>query len=150
MLLSDVIHLDFNSSVPAFRKILIPSEKVLGCVFNQFCTTQILERIFTSDGIRVLHYEPDSKAQCMAWKRPISPGAKKFKINKQPVGLCLHFFGIWKARFWFTSLKRLKPLTAKFPYIWPNKEALKRILSSDEEVTGAVQNWLKTQPKPFF
>jgi hypothetical protein len=33
----------------------------------------------------------------------------------------------------------------------PMKEALRgRRFSSDEEVTGAVQNWLKTQPKNFF
>jgi hypothetical protein len=31
------------------------------------------------------------------------------------------------------------------------KEALRgRRFSSDEEVTGAVQNWLKTQTKNFF
>jgi hypothetical protein len=31
------------------------------------------------------------------------------------------------------------------------KEALRgRRFSSDEEVIGAVQNWLKTQPKNFF
>jgi hypothetical protein len=31
------------------------------------------------------------------------------------------------------------------------KEALRgRRFSSDEEVIGAVQNWLKTQPKTFF
>jgi hypothetical protein len=30
----------------------------------------------------------------------------------------------------------------------PMKEALR--FSSDEEVIGAVQNWLKTQPKNFF
>jgi hypothetical protein len=31
------------------------------------------------------------------------------------------------------------------------KEALRgRRFSSDEEVTGAVQNWLKTQQKTFF
>jgi hypothetical protein len=33
----------------------------------------------------------------------------------------------------------------------PMKEALiGRRLSSDEEVIGALQNWLKTQPKTFF
>jgi hypothetical protein len=33
----------------------------------------------------------------------------------------------------------------------PMKEALRgRSFSSDEEVIGAVQNWLKTQPKNFF
>jgi len=30
------------------------------------------------------------------------------------------------------------------------KEALRGRFSSDEEVIGAVQNWLKTQPKNFF
>jgi hypothetical protein len=30
------------------------------------------------------------------------------------------------------------------------KEALKGRFSSDEEVIGAVENWLKTQPKTFF
>jgi hypothetical protein len=31
------------------------------------------------------------------------------------------------------------------------KEALRGIIfSSDEEIIGAVQNWLKTQPKNFF
>jgi hypothetical protein len=33
----------------------------------------------------------------------------------------------------------------------PVKEAIRgRKFSSDEEVTGAVQNWLKTQPKELF
>jgi hypothetical protein len=33
----------------------------------------------------------------------------------------------------------------------PMKEALRgRRFSSDEEIIGAVQNWLKTQPKNFF
>jgi hypothetical protein len=33
----------------------------------------------------------------------------------------------------------------------PMKEALRgRRFSSNEEVIGAVQNWLKTQPKIFF
>jgi hypothetical protein len=30
------------------------------------------------------------------------------------------------------------------------KEAVRGRFSSDEEVTGAVQNWLKTQPKKLF
>jgi hypothetical protein len=32
----------------------------------------------------------------------------------------------------------------------PVKEALRRRFSSDEQVIGAVQNWLKTQPKKIF
>jgi hypothetical protein len=37
------------------------------------------------------------------------------------------------------------------PYVCPMKEALKgRRFSSNEEVIGTVQNWLKTQPKKLF
>jgi hypothetical protein len=44
----------------------------------------------------------------------------------------------------------VKPLT-DFHTFDPMKEALRgRRFSSDEEVTDAVQNWLKTQPKNFF
>jgi hypothetical protein len=32
----------------------------------------------------------------------------------------------------------------------PMKEALSGRFSSDEEVIGAVKNWLKTQPKNFL
>jgi hypothetical protein len=33
----------------------------------------------------------------------------------------------------------------------PMKKSLRgRSFSSDEDVIGAVQNWLKTQPKTFF
>jgi hypothetical protein len=32
----------------------------------------------------------------------------------------------------------------------PMKDALRGRFSSDEEDTGAVQNWLKMQPKNFF
>jgi len=32
----------------------------------------------------------------------------------------------------------------------PMKKALRERFSSDEEDTGAVQNWLKTQPKKMF
>jgi hypothetical protein len=32
----------------------------------------------------------------------------------------------------------------------PKKEALRERFSSDEEVTGMVQNWLKMLPKNFF
>jgi histone-lysine N-methyltransferase SETMAR len=40
---------------------------------------------------------------------------------------------------------------SNFHVFGPIKEALRgRRLSSDEEVTGAVQNWLKTQPKKFY
>jgi hypothetical protein len=40
---------------------------------------------------------------------------------------------------------------SNFHTFGPEKEALRgRRFSSDEEVIGAVQNWLKTQPKHFI
>jgi hypothetical protein len=33
----------------------------------------------TADETWLHHYEPETKAQSMAWKRPTSPVAKKFK-----------------------------------------------------------------------
>jgi hypothetical protein len=29
-------------------------------------------------------------------------------------------------RFWFISLQRVKPLTVRFPYVWPNERSSKR------------------------
>jgi hypothetical protein len=46
--------------------------------------SQFLERIVTADETWLHHYEPESKAQSMAWKHPTSPVAKKFKC--QPSG----------------------------------------------------------------
>jgi histone-lysine N-methyltransferase SETMAR len=53
---------------------------------------QYLKRIVTADETWVHHYEPESEARSMAWKRPTSPVAKKFKVNHKPVRLCLQFF----------------------------------------------------------
>jgi hypothetical protein len=46
---------------------------------TSFVPRQLLERIVTTVENLVHNYEPDIKAQSMAWKRPISPVAKKFK-----------------------------------------------------------------------
>jgi hypothetical protein len=46
---------------------------------TSFAPRQFLERIVTADETWVDHYEPESKAQSLAWKRPTSPVAKKFK-----------------------------------------------------------------------
>jgi histone-lysine N-methyltransferase SETMAR len=46
---------------------------------TSFASRQFLERIFTADETWVRHYEPERKAQSMAWKLPVSPVAKKFK-----------------------------------------------------------------------
>jgi hypothetical protein len=67
---------------------------------------QILEQIVTADETWMHYYEPESKAQSMAWKRPTSPVAKKFK-SQPSTGK------IWKMRFWFISFLKVKPLTAR-------------------------------------
>jgi hypothetical protein len=46
---------------------------------TSFASRQFLERIVTADETWLHHYELDSKAQSMAWKRPTSLVAKKFK-----------------------------------------------------------------------
>jgi hypothetical protein len=51
---------------------------------TSFAQRQFLERIITADEIRLHRYEPESKAESMAWKGPTSPVAKKFK--SQPSG----------------------------------------------------------------
>jgi hypothetical protein len=43
----------------------------------------------------------------------------------------------------------MKPVT-DFQMFGPMKEALRGRKLLSDEVTGAVQNWLKTQPKIFF
>jgi hypothetical protein len=61
--------------------------------------------------------------------------------------------------FWDTEGGILVHVTPKTPDLsrsdfhmfGPTKGALReRRFLSDEEVVGAVQNWLKTQPKTFF
>jgi hypothetical protein len=52
---------------------------------TNFAQCQFLERIVTADETWMHHCEPESKAQSMAWKRPTSPVAKKFK-SESPAG----------------------------------------------------------------
>jgi hypothetical protein len=76
-----VIPLNFISPLPAFHKFfLIPSGKrSLVASLTKFGPRQFLERIITAYQPGVRHYEPESKAQSMVWKRPTWPVAKKFK-----------------------------------------------------------------------
>jgi hypothetical protein len=67
----NVTPLDFNAPVPAFHKFLIPSEKKnLVASLTNFVPRQFLEQIVTADETWVHHYEPERKAQSMAWKPP--------------------------------------------------------------------------------
>jgi hypothetical protein len=72
---------------------LIPSKKkFFGCVFDQFTSRRFLERIVTGDETLVHHFEPESKAQSMAWKRPTSPMAKKFRSQPSADKIMLTLF----------------------------------------------------------
>jgi hypothetical protein len=53
---------------------------------------QFLERIVYADETWVHHYQPESKAQSMAWKRPKSPMAKKFKSQPSDGKIMLTLF----------------------------------------------------------
>jgi hypothetical protein len=48
---------------------------------TNFAPRQFLQRIVTADETWVHHYEPESKAQSMAWKRPTSPVAGKIVLT---------------------------------------------------------------------
>jgi hypothetical protein len=58
--------------------------------------TQFLERNLTTAETWVHHYEPESKAQSVAWKPPTSPMAKKFKSQPSAGRIMLTLFGIWE------------------------------------------------------
>jgi hypothetical protein len=111
-------------------------------------TLQFLERIVTADETWVHRYEPESKAQSLAWKCLKSPVAKKFK-SQPSIGK------IMLTLFWDMEGVILVHFTPKGPdfspgdfhMFGPMKEALGGRFSSDEEVIGAMYNWLKTQPK---
>jgi hypothetical protein len=60
---------------------------------TNFVPRQVLERIVTADETWLHHYEPESKAQSMAWKRPASPVAKKFKTQPSAGKIMLPLFG---------------------------------------------------------
>jgi hypothetical protein len=112
---------------------------------TSFALPQFLERIVTAGEIWVHHYEPESKAQSMAWKCPTSPVAKKFKIQPSDGKIMLTLFWDMKGAILVYFTPKGETVSSQM------KEALRgRRFSSDEEVIGAVQNWLKTQPKNFF
>jgi hypothetical protein len=93
--LFNLIPLDFNAPVPAFQKFFNSVRKkksFLVASLTGFAPCQILERIITTDETWVHHYKPESKAQSMAWKRPTSPVAKKFKSQPSAGKIMLTVF----------------------------------------------------------
>jgi hypothetical protein len=59
---------------------------------TSFAPRQFFELIVTAEEAWVHHYEPDSKAQIMAWKPPTSPVAKKFKSQSSTGKIMLTIF----------------------------------------------------------
>jgi hypothetical protein len=70
---------------------LSEKKEFLVAFLTNFAPRQFLDRIVTADETWVHHYEPESKAQSVAWKRPTSPVAKKFRSqpSDQPLRLCV-------------------------------------------------------------
>jgi hypothetical protein len=94
ILLFNVIPLDFNAPVPAFHNFFQFRQKksFLVASLTNYAPRHFLQRIVTSDETWVHHYEPESKAQSVAWKRLTSPVPKKFKSQPSAgIKLCLHF-----------------------------------------------------------
>jgi histone-lysine N-methyltransferase SETMAR len=76
-----------------FTSFLIPLKKsFLVESLTNFAPLQFLERFVTADKTSVHHYEPESKAQSMVWKRPTSPVAKKFKSQPSVGKIMLTLF----------------------------------------------------------
>jgi hypothetical protein len=81
----------------------------------------------TADETWVHRYKPESKAQSMAWKRPTSPVAKKFR-SQPSAGRIL------PALFWDMQVTILVHFTQKgpeltphrFPYVCPNERSSER------------------------
>jgi hypothetical protein len=94
ILLFNVISLDFNARVSAFHKLFnsVRNENILVASLTNFVLRQFLERIVTADETWVHHYEPESKAQSMAWKRPTLPVAKKFTSQSSVSKIMLTIF----------------------------------------------------------
>jgi hypothetical protein len=59
---------------------------------TSFAQRQFLERIVTADETWLHHYEPESKAQSVAWRRPTSPVDKKFESQPSVTKIMLTLF----------------------------------------------------------
>jgi hypothetical protein len=119
---------------------------------TSFAQRQFLQRIVTADETWLHHYEPESKAQSVAWKRPTSPAAKKLKSQPSAGKIMLTLFWNMESVILVHFTPKGPDLaTSDFHTFGSMEEALKgRRFSSDEEVIGEVQNWLKKQPNNFI
>jgi hypothetical protein len=127
ILLFNVIPLDFNAPVPASHSFFNSVRKNSDTSLTDFAPRQFLERIVAADETWVHHYEPESRAQSVAWKHQTSPVAKKFRSEPSACKIMVTlFFRIWQVLFWFISLQRVKALTVRFPYVWPSERSSKK------------------------
>jgi hypothetical protein len=84
-----------------------------GCVFNQFCTAPVLERIVTPGETFCVYYEPESKAQSMAWEHPTSTVAKKFKIQPSAGKIMFTLFGDMKGAILVNSTPKRETVNSQ-------------------------------------
>jgi hypothetical protein len=92
---------------------------------TNFALRQFLEQIFTADETWVHHYEPESKAQSVAWKRPTSAVAKKFKSRPSAGKITLTLFWDMEGVI-FVHFTPKGETVNRFPYVWPNERSSKR------------------------
>jgi hypothetical protein len=128
ILLFNVILLDSNAPVPAFHKFFNSVRKkfsfLVASVAN-FATRQFLERIVTADETWVHHYEPESKAQSVAWKRPISPVDKKFKSQLSAGKIMLTLFWDMEGEILVHFTPKGETVKSDIHAFRPMKEALR-------------------------
>jgi hypothetical protein len=121
---------------------------------TNFAPRQFLERIVSADETWVPHYEPESKTRSVAWKRPTSPVAKKFR--SQPSAGKITFIIFWDIEvasiFIFITASRTAlgltqppiqwvPRALSLGVKWPEREADHSHLSS-AEVKECVELYL--------
>jgi hypothetical protein len=98
----------------------------------------------------VHHYEQESKAQSTAWKHRTLPVAKKLKNQPSAGKIMLTLLNIGGAILDGAPPYSPHLAPSDFLMFGPMKVVLRGGRLSSDEVNGAVQNWLKTQPKTFF
>jgi hypothetical protein len=100
-------------------------KKVFWLHLTHFALRLFLERIVTADETWVHHYEPESKAQIMAWKHQKSPVAKKFKSQPSVGKIMLTLFGDMEGEILVHFTPESENVEVRFPYVWPDKRSSK-------------------------
>jgi hypothetical protein len=92
---------------------------------TSFAPRQFLERIVTAYETWGHHYQPESKAQSMAWKRPTSPVAQKFKSQPSASKIMLTLFWDMEDAILVHFIPNCEGVV-RFPFVWQNERSSKR------------------------